>query len=85
MDGILGVHELHVWQLDEKRNIGTVHILSDVEKDFMKMAFQIKAIMHRYGIHNSTIQPEFVTAPEIQSCAIKCSEVGCQKRICCSS
>ncbi|CAG8564484.1 5992_t:CDS:2, partial [Ambispora leptoticha] len=41
--GVLSVHELHIWQLSDTKLIASVHV----------------KILHSYGIHSATIQPEF--------------------------
>jgi zinc transporter 1 len=64
LEGVLGIHELHVWQLDEKRNICTVHIASRAEDDYMEIGQQVKDIMHQHGIHNTTVQQEFIYTHE---------------------
>lgn len=103
--GVISVHELHIWQLSEAKNVASVHVLIDVDeanlskqqsgnhgKDddaaqsngepatdadapinaqnksilipqehrYMDIAAQIRGKLHRFDIHSSTIQPEFV-------------------------
>lgn len=53
------VHELHVWQLTEAVVIGSCHVVCSSDADFMKLAPEVKAVFHRYGVHSTTIQPEF--------------------------
>ena len=65
LPGILSCHHLHVWQLSETKLIASLHI--QVEFDFkeegsaryMKLAKSVRRCLHEYGIHSSTIQPEF--------------------------
>ncbi|MCO5566166.1 hypothetical protein L7F22_019842 [Adiantum nelumboides] len=103
--GVLSVHELHIWQLSESKNVASVHVLIDVdeanltdqaaasvaaeqsstttktttsivdnggvspssrsllipqEHRYMEIAQQIRNKLHKFNIHSSTIQPEFV-------------------------
>ncbi|KAJ3053961.1 hypothetical protein HK097_002980 [Rhizophlyctis rosea] len=68
--GVAGVHELHVWQLSETKTVATVHVLmagsirgEDGEEhpvDYMTVTANVKKLLHGYGIHSSTIQPEHV-------------------------
>jgi zinc transporter 1 len=102
--GVLSVHELHIWQLSESKNVASVHVLIDVdeanlseelqiqqqngkvaskssgtsptvneassplprnilipqEHRYMEIAAQIRGKLHKFNIHSSTIQPEFV-------------------------
>ncbi|KAG6902914.1 hypothetical protein C0995_010084 [Termitomyces sp. Mi166 len=59
VDGVLSVHELHVWQLSESKVIASVHVLTSRNHDFMPIAFKIREALHHHGIHSSTIQPEY--------------------------
>ena len=65
LPGILSCHHLHVWQLSDAKIVASLHI--QVEFDFkgegsaryMLLAQQVRRCLHEYGIHSSTIQPEF--------------------------
>lgn len=96
IEEVLGIHEFHIWQLDEQKVVCSVHILCnpDASKDseFMKIATNIKGILHDHGIHSSTIQPEFL--PEKVSktdlyngnkCNLKCTSAECEELVCCST
>jgi zinc transporter 1 len=58
IEGIIGCHHLHVWQLNDARIIGTVHVMIEDDADFFKIFSSIQSIMHQHGVHNTTIQPE---------------------------
>ncbi|GLB36221.1 putative cation efflux protein [Lyophyllum shimeji] len=60
VEGVLSLHELHVWQLSETKVIASVHILTSREHDFMPTAVKIREALHHHGIHSSTIQPEYL-------------------------
>lgn len=64
VDGVLGVHDLHIWQLNESTNVASVHIMVDCSQEnaarYMQIATELRHAMHIWGIHSSTIQPEFV-------------------------
>ncbi|KAF2631513.1 cation efflux protein [Macroventuria anomochaeta] len=58
--GVLSVHELHVWRLDQRKAIASAHVVvsdPDVES-FMRKAKVISECLHAYGIHSATLQPE---------------------------
>ncbi|CAD6592532.1 MAG: hypothetical protein ASARMPREDX12_006174 [Alectoria sarmentosa] len=65
LPGILSCHHLHVWQLSDAKVVASLHV--QVEFDFkgegsaryMLLARQVRRCLHEYGIHSSTIQPEF--------------------------
>lgn len=60
IDGVLAVHEFHIWQLTGDRIIASAHIRCLNMSEYMKVAENIKEFFHHEGIHSTTIQPEFV-------------------------
>ncbi|EIW86646.1 cation efflux protein [Coniophora puteana RWD-64-598 SS2] len=82
IDGVLSVHELHIWQLSEAKVVASVHVLASRSHEFMPVAAAIRKALHLHGIHSSTIQPEYLpdtgAAEEVQtvsddlSCLIVC-------------
>ncbi|KAJ5630207.1 uncharacterized protein N7484_010307 [Penicillium longicatenatum] len=68
LPGVIGSHHLHVWQLSDTKVVASIHIQVDTEikgegsERYMRLARQVRRCLHAYGIHSSTIQPEF--APE---------------------
>ena len=64
IDGVLDVHDFHVWQLTEQKIVCSLHAICRGGVDFMKLSDTMKLRLHRAGIHASTIQPEFVP-PEL--------------------
>jgi len=60
VEGVLSLHELHIWQLSENKIVASVHVLVASKKhDFMPVAAKIRKVLHLHGIHSSTIQPEY--------------------------
>jgi len=59
VEGIQGVHELHVWQLTATRIIATIHIRCRSASDYVSIAVRVKRLLHDEGIHSVTVQPEF--------------------------
>jgi solute carrier family 30 (zinc transporter), member 1 len=59
VDGVLSVHELHIWQLSETKIVASVHVMASRKHDFMPVAAEIRKVLHHHGIHSSTIQPEY--------------------------
>lgn len=63
--GIVSCHHLHVWQLSDTKLIASLHVQVDFDfkgegsARYMDLARQIRQCLHEYGIHSSTIQPEF--------------------------
>jgi zinc transporter 1 len=72
MKEVISVHELHIWQLSENKLIASLHVLLMPSADYMSIATKIRQTLHAYGIHSTTIQPEFVkTGPEGKGIFIK--------------
>lgn len=69
--GVVSSHHLHVWQLSDTKLVASIHIqvgseIKDEGSDsYMEIAKEIRRCLHAYGIHSSTIQPEF--APDTES------------------
>lgn len=62
VEGVLSLHELHVWQLSESKIVASVHVMASRKHDFMPVAAKIRKALHLHGIHSSTIQPEYYQA-----------------------
>ncbi|KAF7717302.1 Cation efflux family protein [Penicillium ucsense] len=62
LPGVLAVHELHIWQLNQTKSLASAHIVLDgdasVAVDFESVAVTIRECFHAYGIHSVTLQPE---------------------------
>ncbi|EHA27576.1 hypothetical protein ASPNIDRAFT_141231 [Aspergillus niger ATCC 1015] len=58
--GVLSVHELHIWRLNQHKALASVHVMvSDCSvPSFLKLSKTINECFHAYGIHSTTIQPE---------------------------
>lgn len=65
LDGIISCHHLHVWQLSDTKLIASLHVQvgfdfkGEGSARYMALAREIRKCLHEYGIHSSTIQPEF--------------------------
>lgn len=65
LPGVVSCHHLHVWQLSDTKVVASLHIRVDCEVEgagsasYMHLARQVRRCLHGYGIHSSTIQPEF--------------------------
>ncbi|SGZ31414.1 BQ5605_C044g12169 [Microbotryum silenes-dioicae] len=88
--GVANVHELHVWSLSESKSVASVHVMT-ASDDMIEVSSKIRRVMHRFGIHSSTIQPEIIDAkpklinvdPELDSCAVLCATDSCRESACC--
>lgn len=65
LPGVLSCHHVHVWQLSDTKLVASLHIqvateIKDEGSDrYMELAREVRSCLHAYGIHSSTIQPEF--------------------------
>ncbi|XP_015203562.1 zinc transporter 1a [Lepisosteus oculatus] len=87
LEGVLAVHELHIWQLAGSRIIATAHIKCHDPTSYMDVAKRIKDFFHNEGIHATTIQPEFVTVnseSRISLCELSC-RTQCAPKLCCGT
>jgi len=79
VEGVLAVHEFHIWQLAGDRIIASAHIRCQNLADYIRVAERVKEFFHNEGIHSTTIQPEFVEQyPEnedpsnVRDCSFNC-------------
>ncbi|CAK4031826.1 Zinc homeostasis factor 1 [Lecanosticta acicola] len=65
LPGVDSCHHLHVWQLSDTKLVASLHIRvtfnfkGEGSQRYMQLASAIRDCLHDYGIHSSTIQPEF--------------------------
>jgi len=97
VEGVVSVHEFHVWQLAGEKIIATAHLHCSSIKDYSIIAGQVKEFFHNEGIHSTTIQPEFPEDFNINSpanghtdCLIQCPskspvDVECSAQTCCGT
>lgn len=76
LPAIKSVHDFHVWNLNEEILIASLHVQlspqspetkatyeTHINKDeFVNAVSQVRTILHGFGIHSATIQPEFSAA-----------------------
>ncbi|KAI9925124.1 hypothetical protein ASPWEDRAFT_45263 [Aspergillus wentii DTO 134E9] len=72
LPGVIGSHHLHVWQLSDTKIVASIHIQVDTDikgegsDRYMRLAKQVRRCLHAYGIHSSTIQPEFAPESDVE-------------------
>lgn len=78
VEGVLALHEFHVWQLAGNKIIASAHIHVHNLHEYMVVAEKIKTLFHKAGIHSTTIQPEIIADNDIegfppnQNCSLEC-------------
>ncbi|KAK2880016.1 hypothetical protein FQN49_000651 [Arthroderma sp. PD_2] len=106
LPGIISCHHLHVWQLSDTKLVASLHIQVsfDIKGEgsdrYMSLARHVRKCLHAYGIHSSTIQPEFhpgsdegsvrpgssqLTTVASESCLLECGDDCAPGRQCCPS
>jgi solute carrier family 30 (zinc transporter), member 1 len=62
--GVLSIHELHIWRLNQQKTVATAHLVTDDDslEGFSERAKLIGECLHAYGVHSYTIQPELKTS-----------------------
>ncbi|KAG8180163.1 hypothetical protein JTE90_002289 [Oedothorax gibbosus] len=87
IEGVLAVHEFHVWQLAGERIIASAHICCRNLADYMAVAEKVKQFFHNEGIHSTTIQPEFLSVDATgENCVLDCPvSADCTPQTCCGN
>ncbi|CEP22014.1 ZRC1 [Cyberlindnera jadinii] len=68
LEGVKSVHDFHIWNLTEDIFIASLHVEVDSNPEvFLVIASEIRAILHNYGIHSATVQPEFTGKDHISA------------------
>merc|ERR1712002_1115581 len=87
VEGVVSVHELHIWQLTCNCIIASAHIRCKNLKNYMIIAEKVKTFFHNEGIHSTTIQPEFIESEGIKNngrdCCLECGP-DCFPYTCCA-
>ncbi|KAF5985295.1 zinc cadmium resistance [Fusarium coicis] len=65
--GIISVHELHIWRLDQRKFVASAHIVVDSRtvQGYADKAKIIMECLHAYGVHSATLQPEVLEASPV--------------------
>src|SRR5215470_18659787 len=96
--GVLSVHELHVWRLNQHKAVASAHVtVADPSLElFQQQAKTISECLHAYGVHSVTLQPELVGKDlpwtysstdepgrkDMTVCRISCGS-SCEELTCC--
>jgi zinc transporter 1 len=80
INGVLDIHNFHLWALNPESYISTMHVKISKELDFLNrdiMIKKIKNVLHLYNIHTTTLQLEIESADFEYAC---CSKDTCLKK-----
>jgi cobalt-zinc-cadmium efflux system protein len=56
VEGVMEVHDLHVWALSTGKNMLTAHIDVADNCEAYKVLARVEKIVHEMGVHHSTVQ-----------------------------
>ncbi len=56
IDGVLGVHHIHIWSMDGQSNYATMHIVTD--SDSHKIKETVREELREHGINHATLELE---------------------------
>jgi zinc transporter 1 len=59
--GVISVHDLHVWQLDDAVFITSVHLVCPEGCDDEQVLKDVREIFHKHKLHSSAIQIEHIS------------------------
>ncbi|MBN2632118.1 MAG: cation transporter [Bacteroidales bacterium] len=65
LDGIVGIHDLHIWALSTRETALTVHLVTKQVTDNALISGIQSELKNRFNIQHSTIQIEFGNQPEL--------------------
>lgn len=61
LPGIVNIHDLHIWQLNDEVLIATLHVAVSAPPDsFSELSRDILHCLSEHGVSSATVQPEFV-------------------------
>ncbi|XP_064634668.1 proton-coupled zinc antiporter SLC30A1-like [Lineus longissimus] len=86
VDGVLAIHEFHIWRLTGDRIIASAHIKCRNLHEYVRIAEEVKEFFHDEGIHSTTIQPEFedLDDKDGRACVLECGpDKTCHPNTCC--
>jgi len=85
--GIVGIHDLHVWQFVDSLDISSVHVTFEKGADEEDIVKRVKQIFHEKNLHSITIQLEQVKNNKSQlpycsqNCVKECKEDWCCRKV----
>ncbi|MBY0307194.1 MAG: cation transporter, partial [Phycisphaerales bacterium] len=85
IDGVVSVHDLHIWQLVDGMVFCSAHIAVQEGISWIYISTAIRRVLHDHGVHSSSIQPEFIIGGAgsgdfcEQNCVDDCAEDWCCK------
>ncbi|KAL0220561.1 hypothetical protein RCL1_000415 [Eukaryota sp. TZLM3-RCL] len=79
LPNVFGVHDFHVWQLSSTKIVSSLHVTMSKQADFEVVSSAIVTLLHRAGIHFTTIQPCFSDVVSSMTVHDQCPDDICKK------
>jgi len=85
--GVVGIHDLHVWQFVDGLDVSSIHITYEIGADEENIIKKVKQIFHENNLHSSAIQLEKSNTSKStlsycsQNCIKDCKEDWCCKKM----
>ena len=83
VEGVVDIHDLHVWQLSDATVVGSMHAILRRGTDFQRASDEMKLLMHFHGVHATTVQPEFAGDAGLRCDEPVCAAADCAEKACC--
>jgi cobalt-zinc-cadmium efflux system protein len=62
VDGVISVHDLHIWSLSSSRTALSAHVVLRSMEDWNRVLPALRELLeHQFGINHATLQPEVFT------------------------
>lgn len=76
---IKGVHDLHIWSLNQEIHVASLHVTIDIENYFEAAGIiqAVKQELHQHGVHTSTVELETSDHCSEPTCGPHCRQYHC--------
>jgi cobalt-zinc-cadmium efflux system protein len=64
VEGVVGVHHIHVWKLPNAKLAASAHIEVEAMKDWPQILFLLQGVLAEYHVEHVTLQAELVCCSE---------------------
>jgi len=85
IQGVMGIHELHIWTLTPGICISSLHFTTLPTTNIKQVQHEMRKTLHEYGVHHSSIQVEYREAEQVRT--TYCTEIcvaDCEQQDGCS-
>lgn len=58
IEGVLGVHDVHVWSMNQQRTVGSCHLRVQAGASQERVLDEARQVLDRFGVRHTTVQVE---------------------------